>query len=683
MTNETRHFYEFGPFRLDPVAPFLWRGDQPVSLTPKALETLVALVQQGGQVVSREELIEAVWPDTVVEENNLSVNVSALRKALGDSEDGEKYIETVPRRGYRFAASVREVPFESAELVYTRQTRSLTLIEESSETDAAPILPGGASLVRSDERAEPAMDSPPPIQAVSAKLGSSTTQSQRGVARLAQHRLSIGLGAAAIVVAVSLLAYFYSARNARIITVKGAINSVAVMPFVNSSADPNTEYLSDGITESLINQLSRLPNLKVMSRNSVFHYKGRESQVQAIARELGVQAVLSGRVVQRGDGISISVELVNASDNSHIWGEQYERKLGDLLSVQREITQEITDRLHLPLTGAERILVNKRYTENAEAYQLYLKGRYFWNKRTAEGLKKGIEYFNGAIERDAHYALAYSGLADSYTQLSEYDVMNAREAYPKASEAATRALAIDEGLAEAHASLGVIKAAYDWDWSDAEREYKRAIELKPNYAPAHQWYAEFLAGMGRHEEALAEIKRAQQLDPLSLITNAVVAWILYFARQYDEVIAQVQRVLEMDANFAEVYPFLGRAYEQKGRYTEAIAAFQKRQALVGFGASGNTAEGAAQEILTHKAYWQKRLRRLEEEEKTRFGLGSAHRWAECYAQLGEKDQAFYFLEKSFEERSYWLMYLKVAPNLDNLRSDPRFTDLLRRVKLLS
>lgn len=684
MSAPSARFYEFGPFRLDTAAPLLWREGQPVSLTPKALETLVVLVQRAGRLTSREELIEAVWPDTVVEENNLSVNISMLRKALGDSEEGEKYIETVPRRGYRFVAQVKVGQGNSGAWVLDKRLRASLITNEERDEGAqsrALDLLGAATVGPSGEpeAREPTLS--PALEDVTTEAGRSKSPGFRQPARLARPRPSIVLGAAALILTASVIAYFYFARDVKVIADRGAITSVAVMPFGNPSANPDTEYLSDGITESLINQLSRLPKLKVMSRNSVFHYKGRETDARLVGNELGVEAVLLGRVVQRGDGRSISVELVDAGDNSHLWGEQYERRLSDVLAVQREITREITENLRLSLTGSEQDMVNKRYTEDADAYQLYLKGRYFWNKRTGDAFTKGIEYFNQAIVLDPNYALAYSGLADSYSLLGDYDVMKPTEAYPKAKVAATKALAIDEGLAEAHASLATILAAYDWNWAGADSEYKRAIELKPNYAPAHQWYAEYLAGMGRHTEAIAEIKRAQELDPFSLITNAVGAWVFYFARQYDEAIAQCQKVIAMDANFGEVYAYLGRAYEQKGMYAEALDAFQKRRTLLGFRAVGDSGDRDSQESLSPKEYWRQRLRRLEGEERAKFGQVSAHGRAECFAQLGDKDQAFNWLERAYEERSFWLMYLKVAPNLDSLRTDPRFSDLLLRVKL--
>jgi eukaryotic-like serine/threonine-protein kinase len=354
-----------------------------------------------------------------------------------------------------------------------------------------------------------------------------------------------------------------------------AIDSVAVLPFVNVSADPNTEYLGDGITEGLINSLSRLPNLRVVSRSSVFRYKGRDIDPRAAARELGVHAVLMGRVVQRGDRLSVSAELVDVRDDRQLWGEQYNRKLADILGVQEDISREIYEKLQRRLTGEEKVRLAKRPTEDSEAYQLYLKGRYSWNKRTEEGLHRAIEYFSEATERDRNYALAHASLAESYILLGEFSLLPAREAYAKAREAATKALELDDTLAEAHNALATVKADYDWDWPGAEREFRRAIELNPSYATAHQWYGELLAELGRHEEALAEIKRAQQLDPVSLIINGVSGRILMSAGRDDLAIEQLQKTLEIDPNFTHTHWFLGMAYLRKGAFAEAIAEFRR------------------------------------------------------------------------------------------------------------
>ncbi len=459
-----------------------------------------------------------------------------------------------------------------------------------------------------------------------------------------------------------------------------AIDSLAVLPFVNVSADPNTEYLSDGITEGLINSLSRLPNLRVVSRSSVFRYKGRDIDPRAAARELGVHAVLMGRVVQRGDHLSVSAELVDVRDDRQLWGEQYNRKLADILGVQEEISREISEKLRLHLTGEEKTRVAKRPTENIEAYQLYLKGRYYWNKRTEDGFRKASEYFSQAAEKDRNYALAHAGLAESYILLGNYGLLPAKEAFAKAREAATKALELDDTLAEAHNALATVKENYDWDWPGAEREFRRAIELNPGYATAHQWYGELLSELGRHEEALAEIKRAQQLDPLSLIINTVSGKLLLYAGRNDFAIEQLRKTLEIEPNFAHAHWYLGIAYVRKGAFAEAIAEFQRATTLSPniLQYKGGLAHAYARAGKSAEA--RKLLSELKEHSKRRYVSWSD--LAAIYAGLGEKDQAFACLEKAYEQRDARLVgWVNASPLFDPLRSDPRYRDLPRRIGL--
>jgi TolB-like protein len=456
------------------------------------------------------------------------------------------------------------------------------------------------------------------------------------------------------------------------------IDSIAVLPFQNRSTEPDSEYLADGLAESLIYRFSQLPNLKVSPTSTVFRYKGKEIDPVKVGQELGVSAVLSGRIVQRGDQLTISAELVDVRNNRLLWGEQYERKMSELLQTQREIASEIVDKLKLKVSGEEKGLA-KHYTESNEAYQLYLKGRFYWNKRTGESIKKSIEYFNQAIERDPGYALAYAGLADSYVVPA--NPLPPREKMPKARAAAMRALELDERLAEAHTSLARVLAIYDWDWPGAEKEFKRAIELNPRYAIAHQWYGDYFEVMGRHNEAIAEERRALELDPLSLTINFELGLAFYYARNYDQAIEQFQKTLELDPNFPPPHQFLPAAYEQKGMYGEAIAGFQKGITPRGgsewpmsapglghvYAVSGKKAE--ARTVLNE-------LKQLSGQEYV-----PAYDIALIYAGLGEKDQAFAWLEKAYEERSFPMAWLKVEPQWDSLRSDPRFADLVRRVGL--
>ncbi|MBI3697405.1 MAG: protein kinase, partial [Acidobacteria bacterium] len=343
-----------------------------------------------------------------------------------------------------------------------------------------------------------------------------------------------------------------------------AIDSLAVLPFVNVGADPNTEYLSDGITENLINSLSQIPKLRVVPRNRVFRYKGRETDTEKIGRELNVRAVLTGRVVQRGDSLNIQTELVDVAADSQLWGRQYERKFSEIIPVQEEIAKEVSEKLRLRPTGEEQKRLAKRYTENAEAHQLYLRGRYYWNRRTTETLKRAAEYFRQAIDKDPTYALAWAGLADCYALYGAYGVLPPPEAAPKAKEAANRALVLDDRLAEPHAALGLAKTVYDWDWSGAEREFKRSIEINPSYATAHYWYSICLGATGRLDEAIAGSKRAQEADPLSPNIGTAAGDMFYFARRYDQAIKQYRKTLDMDPNFPRAHWFLAMAYEQVG-----------------------------------------------------------------------------------------------------------------------
>jgi eukaryotic-like serine/threonine-protein kinase len=502
--------------------------------------------------------------------------------------------------------------------------------------------------------------------------GGNPSSAEYLVTEIKQPRKATAVALVAILIAVASIAYFYFTRSGK------AIDSVAVLPFSNSSTGPDSEYLSDGIAESIINSLSQLPDLKVISRSSAFRYKGKETDLQTIGRELGVQAVLAGRLVQRGDNMIISTELVDVRDNRHIWGERYDRKLSDLLSVQRELAKEISEKLRSRLSGDEQERVTRSYTTNTEAYQLYVRGRHHWDKRTAEGFKRAIEYFQQAVDKDPAYGLAYAGLADCYALLSEYDVLPPGEAYPKARAAAARALKIDDTLAEAHTTLAYCKYSYDWDFAGGEREFKRAIELNANYATGHQWYAEFLTATGRFDEALAEANKAQQLDPLSLIIDNNVGDVYMAARQYDQALEQYRKTLEMNVNFARAYLPFSDALLCKGKHEEAVAAWLKWMEL-----SGESAEAVALKAAFRKAgmrgFWRKEIELRKEQAKRRY---VSPIWAaRSYALLGEKDQAFEWLEQAYRERDNWLVMLKVFPWWDGLRSDPRFTDLVRRVGL--
>jgi len=457
---------------------------------------------------------------------------------------------------------------------------------------------------------------------------------------------------------------------------------LAVLPFVNGSADPNAEYLSDGITESLINSLSRLPNLKVMSRDSAFRYKGKDTDAQIVARELGVRTVLKGRVTLIGGNLAISAELIDATDSSHIWGQQYSRKPADIFALQEKIAKEITKALRMRLTGQEEKSLARTYTTNPEAYRGYLQGRYWWNKRTEDGFNKGIECFRQAIAKDPTYALAYCGLADCYSMHANYGFLPPKIGYSSANDAALKALELDDTLSEAHVSLGFIKSDYAWDWAGAEKEFQRAIALNPNYATAHQWHGYALWRTGRFEESIAEHLRALELDPLSLPVNRNLGLAYYLARQYDLAIEQLRKTREMDPSFALTREYIGLAHLEKGMYREAISECEEAAAPVSASPYAITALGYIYAISGKKAAAEKvrdRLGKLSEQKYI-----SPRFVASIYAGLAAKDKALDSLSAAYEDRSLQIGPGVIAdPTYDSLRTEPRFQELLRRMGLPS
>ena len=485
------------------------------------------------------------------------------------------------------------------------------------------------------------------------------------------------------VLAVLLLLFGLNVGNFRDLVLgvdsQSRIESIAVLPFANLSNDSKTEYLSDGITESLINSLSQLPNLAVMSRNTVFRYKGQPADPQKVGKELHVRAILTGRLIQSGDELMISVNLEDVQNGRQLWGEQYNRKLSNLVSVQQEIAGDIYTRLRPRLAGEEKKLLAKRPTENVEAYQLYLQGLFYWNKWTQADFKRAAEFFTQAAQKDPRYALSYAGLADAYSMLGDAGYLPPSEAWPKAKAAAMQALDIDDTLPEAHASLGLVKEHFEWDWNGAEREFRRAIELNPNSATAHHWYGDFLANMGRSEEGLRETKKAQELDPLSLIINTTLAKQLYLAGKNDQAVEQLRKVLDIDAKFAPARPLLEEVYAGMGKQKEAVA---EREKILSLSGSPELAASIEEDFSKggYKGVLQSWLDGLTEISK--YGYISPYNIAQAYMRMGEKEKTFSWLEKAYEEHDSGLVSLAVEPMFDPIRSDPRFKDLLRRMKLV-
>ncbi len=454
-----------------------------------------------------------------------------------------------------------------------------------------------------------------------------------------------------------------------------AIDSLAVMPFENAGGDPNAEYLSDGIAENLINGLSKIPTLRVVPRSLAFSYKGKETDPRKIGRELNVRAVLIGRVAQRGDSLNIQAELVDVNEVSQLWGQQYNRKLSDLIVVQEEISKAVSEKLRLRPAGGP----SKQSTENAEAHQLYLKGRYLWNRRTGQTLRRAAEYFQQAIDKDPNYALAWAGLADCYAQYSFYGVTAPRDAFPKAKEAATKALELDGTLAEAHASLLFVKTSYDWDWSGADKAFQRAVELNPNYASAYNSRQAYQIALGRTEEAVAAARRSEELEPLSPILGAVAGRSLYHAGRYDDALEHLRKVLEIDANFYATRLYIGWVYEEKGRMAEAVAEFEKCIDLSGGDPASRGALGHALGVWGQRDRARRVLEELKQDSKRRYV--APYYLAAIHISLGERDQAFEWLEKAYEDHSPWLMWLKMDPRFKSIKGDPRYLDIRRRMGL--
>jgi DNA-binding winged helix-turn-helix (wHTH) protein/TolB-like protein/Tfp pilus assembly protein PilF len=630
MGEQVIHSYQFGRFRLNTADRVLLRDSELVPLAPKAFDILLALVENPGRLVEKDDLMKRVWPTTFVEEGNLTQNISLLRKALGEHANGPQFIETIPRRGYRFVAPINDV------------------IESPNGTGES--LPKAAAAGRL---------SPSAVDPQTTSESSSPTFLDRLKPRVPAFLLTL----IAIGLVVALFSYFGGRGNAG----EASIESIAVLPFESEPSDVDAAALDDEIAASLVNSLSRLPKLRVVPRSVMLNYKGRNVDPREVGKELNVRAVVTGKVSRRGDTITIQADLIDLKNLSQIWGQHYDRRLADILLVQEEISRDIFENLRLKLNVEEQ--------KQLEAYRLYLKGRNSWNKRTAEALQQGIDFFQQAIATDPSYAPAYAGLADCYNMQVIYGVQQPKDAFPKAKEAATKALEIDDTLAEAHTSLAFVKFRWDRNRVEAEREFQLAIKHRPTYAPAHQWYSSYLVAFERFDEALAEAKRAQELEPLSFIASSHLAWILYLSGQPDRAIAECNRMLELDANIFAAHRYRGLAYELKGMHQKAIGEFQR-----GLQLSGSPLMlahlGHAQAMAGNTAEARRILAELREMQNRRYV--SASTVAAIHAALGEKDEAFKYLERAYEERDVWLMNLKVDPVFSKIKSDARFRDLLTR-----
>ncbi len=600
----------------------LHRAGRVERLEKLPMELLILFAQRRGQLVTRAEIVERLWGKEVFVDADAAINtaVRKVRRALGDDPDTPQFLETVVGKGYRFVGPITVIP----------------------GAEARPPAPDGALA------------------------------SQRLPGRWA-------LGTVALVLLiVALLAGLgrFGSRGGQ------AMESVAVLPFENTGGDPEAEYLSDGLSESLINRLSRLPHLKVIARASVFRYKGKHPDLAGVARELGVRAVVSGRVSQRGDGFSVSVALMDARDNKQLWGATYNRRSSELVVAHEELAAEVAEKLRLELTPSERTLLAKRDTADPEAYRLYLRGRYLSNERTEPALRKAIEYFQEAIARDPRYALAYSGLADVHcTMATSYNKRVApREAYARARAAALRAVEIDAELSEAHTSLGQILVQFDWDWAGAEREFRRALELNPSNGVALHWRSHCYLALGRFDESARDSLRALDTDPVSVMLNIHLGEHHHLARQYDLAIEQYRRALELSPNHPNARPLLALVYEAKGMYAQAIA---ELEAAEPFWAGTSRVRGPLGRVYGLAGRRAEALKVLQELIRERAGPKyiAADDIAAVYIGLGESDRAFAWLQRACEERATALVNLKVEPAFDGLRGDRRFAELLRCVGL--
>lgn len=606
----SRKNLKFADFEIEPLAGVLRQNGTRIRLQEQPFQVLVLLLERAGEVVSREELRHHLWSsDTFVDfDNSLNAAINKIREALGDSADAPRFIETLPRRGYRFLARVEK--------------------------------PGGSQ----------------PIQPA-------TGAADRGGAALGR--------------LLTVIPGFQGKTLDRRAT--GRLESIAVLPFENVSGDRESEYLSDGIAESLMNSLSEIKEIRVVSRGTAFRYKGRLADAQSVGRELGVEAVLTGRVLQRGDDLLVGVELVDVAMDAQLWGHQYNRKLSDIFNIQEDISSAISEKLVLRLTGQERKkLAFRRYTENREAYQLYLMGQHFFYKWTEQGMRKSEECFQRAIEKDPNFALAHAGLAQYYNYMSTLEFASPVVTIPKSLEAASRALELDNGLAEAYNYLAFHKFSYAWDWSGAAKLFERAVELRPDFVLAHLWHCLFLCATGRISEAVEASRAAVEFDPLSANCHYFASIPHYLVRDFDKTLQCIHRALELDSAFGWAHWILGLVNEECGNYQEAIASQRKAVELTGGLTRMLASLGCSYGLAGRKAEAQGIMGELQQ--RARVGYVPAFAFATVHLGLGNRDDFFEWLEKAFAERSFWLVYLNVDIKYDPVRSDPRFQEVIGRMK---
>ena len=646
--------YSFDVFQLDERKRLLRRDGQLVPLPSKAFDLLLTLIHSGGREITKEELMQTIWADQIVEDANLTVTMSHLRKALGEKAGEHRFIVTIPGRGYRFIPEL-----QAGEAVIVEQHTVSEIVIEDAPADTIEATCETKTLA--------------PVRTLITDSRRFANPSRRITAAVIVVML-VGLTALGL--------YWWSKRVATPAEGSTAapaiqIKSIAVLPFKPLVSDNRDESLEMGMADTLIAKLSNITELSIRPISSVRKYAGLDQDAVAAGREQKVDAVLDGQIQKAADKIRVTVRLVRVADGAPIWTSQFDENVTGIFAVQDSISSRVAETVAARLTGEEKKQVNKQYTANADAYQIYLKGRYHLQRLTDDGIRKSVEYFHLSIEKDPNFALAYAGLANSYNALGDFNVMRPNEVYPKARSAAQMALKLDDSLADAHTALAMVLLEYDWDWPAAEKEFRRAIEINPRDADAHQAFSYYLVSRGKFDEALAQVRRAQELDPVSLVKITALGQVLLVARRYDEAIEQCKTAIEMDPNLGFAHWLLGTAYMHKGMYEPAIAALQKSIPL-----SGDSPDEPATLALAYAHAGKidearKILADLTKRSERKYLASTVI--AVLYAALGQKDQAFALLEKAYNERDFILILLKVEPMFDPLRSDPRFASLVQRV----
>ncbi len=662
MLEQKRQIYGFDNFRLDVPNRQLLRDGESVALPAKAFDMLVVLIENSGRLVSKDELFSSVWPDQIVEESNLTVQVSAIRKALGERKENPHYIVTVPGHGYRFTGKLLSLDQEEEEVVVDRHSMSHVTVETESAVGADertlinnPAAKSVGHLSTGDEAAP------------SSSPGATT------------RRTLVFAGLVVIAISLGVLLVLKRTRSLDTSAATAQIKSIAVLPFKPLVASERDESLEIGMADTLITRLSHIEQLTVRPTSAVRQYTKLEDEAVKAGRELLVDAVLDGSIQKSGDRIRVSVRFVRVEQGLTLWTAQFDEKFLNIIDLQDAISSRVAGALAVKLGAEEKAHLGKHDTDSSEAYELYLKGRYFWDKFTPADHQKATEYFNQAIAKDPGYAVAYAGLADTYGASATNGWLRPNDAYPKAKLTVQKALSLDDTLAEAHANLGALFMFYDMDWASAEREYRRAIELNPDYEGTYEVYSYLLCALGRPHEGVETARRGLAASPLSLALGNDLALAYYQARRYDEAIKQYQKILEMEPTRAEALLGLGMVYEQKGGYEEAINEYQKA-----IKSSGRTSPVLAQ---LGRAYAMSGKRNeaisivAELKEMSKQSFRGSYDMGILYTGLGERDKAFEQLNKAYEEKSGWIIYLKVEPQFDALRADPRYASLLQRINL--